>query len=133
TSLVAVGTRGEDASLPPSHRDKLVGFVESALGVGTVSTTAWPASGAGTITTFCQKQLRIHAVQIEMKPCVRVAKRRKHATAFSKSGPYAAEIKNLLAMLGALKAFIEHLKSAASDNSFQRTTASSHVARAQHG
>jgi len=109
--LIDLGTRKGSRSLPVKQRDKLQRFIESRLGEGTVSLDKIPATGVNRITAYCQESLCIAAVQLEMKPSVRVVYRRPDASAFAKLGPFSAESDQVLAMLQSLADFIDCLKS----------------------
>jgi len=112
-SVVAVGTRDKNSpSLPHEDRDHLKSLIESEFGAGAVSLTAFQAKGEGTVTAFCQATLKIQAIQIEMKPSVRVPLRRTDASAFAKHGPYEALPFSVFRMLYALEQFIDHLRHA---------------------
>lgn len=110
TKLVDLGTRKDQHSLDIQHRDQLRELVEARLGANCVSLDQFSASIPGTITAFCQTELKIQAVQIEMKPSVRIPFRRADASAYSKSGPYSVPGKNILAMLSALEVFTTYLR-----------------------
>lgn len=72
-------------------------------------------AGDGTVITFASEQviegtkLHVQALQIEMKPQVRVAYRFPTATLYTSCGPYSARIENVIHMLQALVNFIEYL------------------------
>ena len=109
-SLVDLGTRKAKQSMDIRHRDKLHDLIESAFGKGVVSHDGFAATNANRITAFCQEELKIQAVQIEMKPAVRIPFRRCDASSFVKDGPLSASPDNVMKMLGALEAFINYLK-----------------------
>jgi hypothetical protein len=109
-SLVDLGTRREKQSMDPKHRDKLADVIVAHLGTGVVSIDGWPASTPGTITAYCQEALGIQAVQIEMKPSVRVVQRRPDASAFATAGPFSAESRLVSGMLQAIADFIAYLQ-----------------------
>lgn len=109
-SLVDLGTRQEKKSMGPIHRDKLVELIVGHVGPGVVSIDKWPASTPGTITAYSQEALGIQAVQIEMKPSVRVVRRRPDASAFATGGPFSAESRRVSGMLQAIAAFIAYLQ-----------------------
>jgi hypothetical protein len=108
-SSVDLGTRRTKQSMEIQHRDKLRDFIESTLGKGSVSLNGFSASGTGTVTAFCHEQLKVQAIQIEMKPSVRVPFRRCDASSFATQGPYSASRDDVLEMFGALEAFINYL------------------------
>ena len=91
------------------HRNKLRELIEEALGTDSVSLDVFPASGRGTVTAFCQEKLKAQAIQIEMKPSVRVPLRRIDASTYSKSGPFSAAPERVTKMIGALESFITYL------------------------
>jgi hypothetical protein len=74
------------------------------------------AKTSGTITTFAYNQRvpnmqdRVQAVQIEIKPQVRIAHRFPTATLYKSCGPYNADPNCIVHMLQALANFIEYLK-----------------------
>ena len=75
----------------------------------------FPARGNGTITTFASSQLHlatrrpVQAMQIEMKPQLRVARRFSRASLHACCGPYQAHSTSVLHMLQSLVNFIEYL------------------------
>jgi hypothetical protein len=107
--LVDLGTRKSRKSMDPHHRDRLHEFIEAAFGKGSVSIDGFAAVDSGRITAFCQEHLKIQAVQIEMKPAVRVPLRRCDASAFAKQGPFSASHENVVKMIVALETFIRDL------------------------
>ncbi len=115
--LVDLGTRQELKSLPSVQLNRLQDILEEKFGKDTIHHNGFPAKENGrSITAFCHGDLKLHAVQIEMKPAVRVARRRVDATMYGKplsegGGPYAAPAKQVLGMMQSLVDFIEHLKS----------------------
>lgn len=76
----------------------------------------FPAAGPGTITSFASKQripdtdIHVQALQIEMKPHVRVAQRFQSASLYKSCGPFTASSSSVLHMLQSLVNFIEYLK-----------------------
>jgi hypothetical protein len=109
-SRVDLGTREERHSIPIAQRDKLRELIVARFGQESVSLNGFPASFRGTVSSFCQEQLRIQAVQIEMKPSVRVPLRRTDASSYAELGPFSAPAKNVIAMLSALEKFIAYLE-----------------------
>jgi hypothetical protein len=115
--LVDLGTRRELKSFPDAQLTQLHEFLESRLGEAIVSHNGFPAKENGrSITAFCHGELKLHAIQIEMKPAVRVARRRVDATMYGKplsdgGGPYTAPASQVLGMMQSLVDFIEHMKS----------------------
>ncbi|HPO85128.1 MAG TPA: hypothetical protein PLN86_04680 [Candidatus Hydrogenedentes bacterium] len=77
------------------------------------------ASNPGTITTFASKQksinsgMKVQAIQIEMKPLLRVVKRFPSATLYKSCGPYEANPFSVLHMLQSLVNFVVYLKNQA--------------------
>jgi hypothetical protein len=117
--LVDLGTGRDGLSLSAEHLQVLIACIEQHLGAGAADREdypGWPARVAGrSITAFAQGKLGLSAVQIEMKPEVRVARRRPEAVLYRKppsqgGGPYAAPPAQLAAMMQALADFIEYLK-----------------------
>lgn len=108
-SCVDLGTRKERRSMDVSHRDQLQTLIVAAFGAGSASADGFPALGVGTITAFCQESLHVQAIQIEMKPSVRVPDRRIDASSFRQLGAYRAPAENVGKMLGALADFIRYL------------------------
>ena len=78
-----------------------------------------PGRGKGTITTFCSQQIipgtdqHVQALQIEMKPQVRIVKRLPQATVYADYGPFQASPACVLHMLNSLSKFIDYLCSLA--------------------
>ncbi len=72
------------------------------------------AEGANRIVSFAYRELKLHSLQIELKPSVRVPLRRTDSSAFQKKtmygGPYSALSKNVLGMMQTLVEFIDYLK-----------------------
>ncbi len=92
------------------HRDKLRELIECQFGKGSVSLNGWPAKGSGTVMGFCHEHLdNVQAIQIEMKPSVRVPLRRREASSYKTEGPFSASPADVMGMLGALEAFINYL------------------------
>jgi hypothetical protein len=73
------------------------------------------AEGDGTVTTFASKlkiagqDNPVQAIQIEMKPQVRVAKRSTRASLYQSCGPYEAHPECVMHMLQALADFTDYL------------------------
>lgn len=57
-----------------------------------------------------RERLRIQAVQIEMRPSVRVPLRRTDASSYIKYGPFSAPPDKVIAMIQALEDFVGYLK-----------------------
>lgn len=122
---IDLGIRQKDLTDLPSmdltHVHILEQYLCNSTGNGNpqnfvVRRNKFPAKGKGTITTFASTQIipttdmHIQALQIEMKPQVRVAKRFSSASLYKSCGPYAAEPASVLDMLQSLVNFIEYLK-----------------------
>ncbi len=106
SQLVDLGTRKERQSLPPARLARLAGLLERRLGPGAVSHNAFPAYAIGrTLTAYCHAGLGVPAVQVELKPSVRVATRRSDSTAYVSRGPYAAPPEKVAGLLQALVEF----------------------------
>lgn len=107
---VDLGTRKTMPSLAAVHRERLKRLLEDQLGPGRVSHNGFPAEvNDRTITAYSHGTLGISAVQVEMKPCVRVAFRRTDATLFAKEGPFSAEMDHIVGVMQALAHFITYL------------------------
>jgi len=119
TQRVDLGTGKVGSSLPVDNLTTLRQYIEKYIGVGTTDRKdqeGWTASTKGrSITAFAHQTLGLHSVQIEMKPCVRIARRRTDASMYGKAladggCPYSAPGHLILAMMQALVDFIEYLK-----------------------
>ena len=110
-SLVDLGTRKTKQSLGDQHRNKLEELIESVFGKGSASRNGFAAMDPNRITAFCQDELKVQAIQIEMKPSVRVPIRRTDASVFAKLGAYSAPPGNVWKMLGVLADFVRYLQS----------------------
>lgn len=110
-ALVDLGTRKDKQSLEAKHRDTFETQLRACFGEEAVSFDRFAASKPETVTGYCQSTLGIQAVQIEMKPSVRVPVRRTDASAFAKLGAYSAPPGDVWKMLGVLADFIRYLKS----------------------
>jgi hypothetical protein len=115
-SRVDLGTRKDRRSMDSQHRDRLRGLIEGAFGAGSVSLDAFSASTPGTVTAFCQEHLSIQAIQIEMKPSVRVPVRKCDASSHAKEGPFSAPPEYVIKMLCALESFVSYLRGFAGDH-----------------
>jgi hypothetical protein len=110
-ALVDLGTRKDNHSLEVKHRDVLATKLRTNFGDQAVSFDGFPADKLETITGYCQATLRIQAVQIEMKPSVRVPVRRTDASVYAKLGAYSAPPGNVWKVLGVLADFVRYLQS----------------------
>lgn len=119
TQLVDLGTGKESLSLPVDNLNALRQYIEKYIGPGATDRRdqeGWTASTKGrSITAFSHQTLGLHSVQVEIKPCVRIAQRRTDASMYGKAladggGPYSAPAHMVVAMMQALVDFIEYLK-----------------------
>lgn len=116
--LVDLGLGPDEAALPPHTAQAVRTFIEQRLGPGATERagcSGFPAARPNrTITAFAYQSLGLQAVQIEMKPSVRVAWRRVDSTLYGKQGPHGgpfhAPPERLLAMLQALVDIIQHFQ-----------------------
>lgn len=75
-----------------------------------------PARGRGTITSFVfcvfglDSEHDVQAVQIEMKPQIRIVRRFSTASLYKSCGPYEADSSCIMHLLQSLADFINHLK-----------------------
>ena len=117
--LVDLGIGIQLDYLPHGVSQQLVTCIEQYLGKGATDRKGmrgFPASDPNRIAAFAHTYLSVSSVQVEMKPAVRVARRRVDATMYGKpliegGGPYAAPANQVLGMMQALVNFIEYLKS----------------------
>lgn len=122
---IDLGTRQKIPNEKPSIDLVHVEQLEKLLGATTrgcdsstfvVKRNRFSASSPGTITTFASKHkipgtdINVQALQIEMKPQVRVAKRFTPATLYKSCGPFEANPACVLHMIQSLVNFIEYLK-----------------------
>lgn len=75
----------------------------------------FPASDPNRIAAFAKSYPSVHSVQVEMKPTVRIPRRRIDASMFAKSieeggGPYSAPPSHVISMMQAIVDFIDYLK-----------------------
>jgi hypothetical protein len=119
TQLVDLGAGKGGNSIPKEHLNILRETIEKYLGQSATyrnGLKGWDASMPGrSITAFAQQDLKVNAVQLEMKPVVRVAQRHVDATMYGKplsdgGGPYTAPVNKVLGMMQAITDFIVHLK-----------------------
>jgi len=81
-----------------------------------VGRNKFPGAGNGTVITYTASQKNpatgknIQAIQIEMKPQVRIANRFPTATLYKSCGPYQAQVENVSHILQSLVAFVDYLK-----------------------
>lgn len=85
------------------------------------------AKGKGTITSYVfrnfgpKEQTKVEAIQIEMKPQVRIAHRFPTATLYKSCGPYDANPNCVVHTIQALAHFIEYLKAHSRANQAAKT------------
>ena len=117
--LVDLGTGEDGESFPREATKTIKDCIERYLGVEATERNGfrgWDASLKGrTITAFAHQELGLNAIQIEMKPSVRVHRRRLDASMYGKpsseyGGPYEAPSHQVQGMIQALVDFIEYLK-----------------------
>lgn len=113
--LVDLGTRNESHSLQPLLLTYLIRSIHDHLeGEDLVHENAFPAYETKrfmSVTAFCHYVLGIEAVQIEMKPQLRVPLCRINGSSYAKGDRDPSEPLMVLRMLGALSAFVEYLHS----------------------
>jgi len=116
SQLVDLGTGGNNkiVTLPEVNYNVIKETIEARIGSGTTDRNGkvgFPAAAKNrTITNYCHTTLGIHAIQIEMKPQVRVLQRRKSASLYPKHGEFQAEPQDVINMLQALVQIVERLK-----------------------
>lgn len=118
--LVDLGLGSDDnQSLPLGASEYLAKLIEGMFGVDSAKRPqgkdGFPASVKGhSISAFVHQTMKKNAVQVEMKPPVRVANRRADSSMYRKNtaygGPYSAPPQNVIAMMQALVEFINYLK-----------------------
>lgn len=109
-ALVDLGSLNDGRALDAAHRDVLNAALCRVFGEKATSLNVFPAEKSDTVTKYCHDILGIQALQVEMKPSVRVPVRRTDASAFAKLGPYSAPPGGVWKMLGVLETFIRHLE-----------------------
>lgn len=120
---IDLGLRNRDPAKYSMHENH-VKFLENLLQATegnydpncfVVKRNKFPAQCEGTITTFASKLTiggqgnPVQAIQIEMKPQVRVARRFPTATLYQSCGPYEAHPECVMHMLQALADFTDYL------------------------
>lgn len=112
--LVDLGTRKAEKSLKP----ELVGFFKNKIneklkGENLVNENGFPALETQkfmSMTAFCHHVLGIEAVQVEMKPQIRIPLRRFNGSACAKGeDQYPVRPEQVMGMMQALVDFIDHL------------------------
>jgi len=113
--------KDSEPSMEMAHVEKLESLL---LDTGTqcdascfvVGRNKFPGAGKGTVITYAVGHKNtatgknVQAIQIEMKPQVRIANRFPTATLYKSCGPYQAQAENVVHMLQSLVNFIEYLK-----------------------
>jgi hypothetical protein len=116
--LVDLGTGKENRSLSNEHLKILKECIERNLGKGVTDRqgkAGFPAAVRGrSITAYAHQILGLNAVQIEMKPEVRVVERRVDSSAYRKTlsqggGPFQAPANRVIAMMQSLVDFINFM------------------------
>ncbi len=122
---IDLGTRQKDPADKPSFNLNHVQYFEHILentkdkcnpADFVVKRNRFAAASPGTITSFVVRQKvvgtekPIQALQIEMKPQVRVAQRHTTASLYKSCGPFSASSGSVLHMMQSLVDFIEYLK-----------------------
>ena len=115
------GKRAHERSMDLEHIQHLEGLLKPNIErcdptCFVVDRNKFPAHGKGTITSFVfnnfglPTKYKVQAIQIEMKPQVRVAHRFPTATLYKSCGSFDANPDCVICMLQALVDFIEYLK-----------------------
>ncbi len=114
---VELGTGSKDEYMPFNVYKTLIAILNKYLGKDVAyrnGKLGFRAEGSNRIAAFSHQVLGLHSVQIEMKPSVRIARRRVDSSMYQKSssygGSYSAPPQNITAMMQALVEFIEYLK-----------------------
>lgn len=111
--LVDLGTRKEQRSLNPDLVFVLKEMINNNLGIGNVvhenGFPAFETEKCMTITAFCHCILGIEAVQIEMKPQVRIPMQRLDSSSLAKGEVYPSNQRLIMGMLQGLADFIHYL------------------------
>jgi hypothetical protein len=112
--------RQKTPSMKISHVNKLESLLADTVKCDpscfVVGRNKFPGAGTGTIISFSSNQhvfgskKKVQAIQIEMKPQVRIANRFPTATLYKSCGPYQAQYENVSHMIQSLAHFIEYLK-----------------------
>lgn len=112
--LIDLGTRRDKNSIDP----ELVKFLEDEIkkqfkNDNIVNKNGFPAlrtDGQMSITAFCHEILKVRAIQIEMKPIVRILFQKTNSSASSKGIIHELNKEMVKQMLQSLIIFIEYLK-----------------------
>ena len=113
--------KGSEPSMEMAHVEKLESLLSDTgtqcdASCFVVGHNKFPGAGEGTVITYAVSQKNpatgknVQAIQIEMKPQVRIANRFPTATLYKSCGPYQAQTENVMHMLQSLVAFIDYLK-----------------------
>jgi hypothetical protein len=108
TGMVDLGTNHYQ-TIDKAYVIKFSDYIQKYLGADAV-TEGIQATQEFRIVRFSKEHLNINAIQVEMKPSVRVANRRVDASSYGRLGPFQAQEKKLLGLMQAITDFIEHLK-----------------------
>jgi hypothetical protein len=126
---IDLGLRQKEAGINPSmaavHIEKLEKLLLNTDNLCdpscfVVGRNKYAGIGKGTIITYASQQKisgterNVQAVQIEMKPQVRIAKRFSTATFYQSFGPFQAKNENVIHMVQSLASFIDYLRNAPS-------------------
>ncbi len=112
TVLIDFGTRNELKSFNPETLDILKEDILTMLGNNVISENKFPAYATKnqmSVTAFCQDKLDVDAVQIEMKPFVRVPVRRIDSSAYLSGEHYTGNSQMVIAMIQSIANIIDYL------------------------
>jgi hypothetical protein len=115
------GGKDSEPSIEMAHVEKLDSLLSDTgtqcdASCFVVGRNKFPGAGKGTVITYAVSQKKpatgknVQAIQIEMKPQVRIANRFPTATLYKSCGPYQAQTENVMHMLQSLVTFIDCLK-----------------------
>lgn len=115
---VDLGAGSRNKYLPAGTYKNLVRILNDYLGKDVAhrrGLRGFPAADDNRLAAYAHRQLGLGAVQIEMKPSVRVPLRRARASALRRNryaldGQYSAPPQDVVAMMQAFAKFIEYLK-----------------------
>jgi hypothetical protein len=112
-TLVDIGSRKEHKSFNPETLNHLKEKISRELGGSNyISENKFPAYATKnqmSITAFCHEILDIDAVQIEMKPLVRIPVRRIDSSAYLKGEHFIGQDQKVVSFIQALAEVIEYL------------------------
>ena len=112
TQLIDLGLGENNNYLAEAHWKRLIKIIEARLGAEAIDRKGkrgFPATNENRIAHFCYER-GVGAVQIEMKPQVRVAHRFPTASLYKSCGEYEADPAFITQMIKVLSEFIEYLK-----------------------